>query len=27
VKNQQWRDLSDGCFDPPEGLLSWMQER
>ncbi len=24
--NPQWRDLSDGWLDPPEGPLSWMQQ-
>jgi len=23
--NPQWRDLSDGWFEPPEGPLSWTQ--
>lgn len=23
--NPQWRDLSDGWFEAPEGPLSWMQ--
>jgi putative endonuclease len=24
--NPEWRDLSDGGFDAPEGPLSWMQQ-
>jgi putative endonuclease len=24
--NAEWRDLSDGWFDAPEGPLSWMQQ-
>ena len=27
AENPEWRDLSDGWFDPPEGPLAWMQQR
>ena len=27
AENPEWRDLSDGWFDAPEGPLSWMQQR
>ena len=27
AENPEWRDLSDGWFDPPEGPLSSMQGR
>jgi putative endonuclease len=26
AENPEWRDLSDGWLDPPEGPLSWMQQ-
>ena len=26
AENPEWRDLSDGWFDAPEGPLSWMQQ-
>jgi hypothetical protein len=27
AENSQWRDLSEGWFDVPEGRLSWTQRR
>jgi putative endonuclease len=27
AENPQWRDLSDGWFEVPEGPLSWTQRR
>jgi putative endonuclease len=27
AENREWRDLSEGWFDAPEGPLSWMQQR
>ena len=27
AENPEWRDLSDAWFAPPEGPLSWMQQR
>ena len=27
AENPEWRDLSDGWFDPPEGPLAWIQQR
>lgn len=26
AQNPQWRDLSDGWFEAPDGPLSWMQQ-
>jgi putative endonuclease len=26
AENPDWRDLSDGWFDAPDGPLSWMQQ-
>jgi putative endonuclease len=26
AENLEWRDLSDGWFDVPDGPLSWMQQ-
>jgi putative endonuclease len=27
AENPEWRDLSDGWFELPDGPLSWMQQR
>jgi len=27
AENLEWRDLSEGWFEAPEGPLSWMQQR